>query len=105
MRLITYARMIVKEAEAIRDVLSEKERGSLPVSDPPKSWWPGNCPEELTVDLNQAVNNLYRMTKAIRDEGFQRIVVKRDIEWPVGTYVIQELQEAIGRVKRFLECA
>lgn len=99
-RLIAYAKELVSEAEAVKEERNEEERRGLPVTAPPNTWAPGTYPKAFRDKLIQAVEDLYQVTKAIRDEGFLRVTANG--QPAAGTYTIQELQEAIRKVNHLL---
>jgi hypothetical protein len=104
-KLVWYAKALVEEAKAIeakaysRDV---RERQTLPLIDPPKSWIPGKYREEFCKSLYAGVCKLRNIAKSIRADGVHRVTHASRGEVEIGRYAIVDLQEAITDVERFL---
>lgn len=98
-RMIAYSTRLVREAEAIAAATDEDERRRLPLTSPPKSWWPGKYSNYCCDRLTCGVDDLHATSRAIREKGFSRIT--KDGE-PVESYNPQDLLDAIQRVKNLL---
>ena len=109
-KLIAYGQKLVEEAETLYRALAqtpitEEERRNRPIllDCPPDTWSPGDYSSDFCIKFKAAVDDLYKIAKTVKEEGYERVRIEGFTQIHTGEWAPQELQEAIESVKKLLE--